>query len=361
MTPPKIFHWWSNVGEEEIRRIGDAIRNKRLSHGPITEEFERRISEVLGLEHVAATTSGSMAILMALIAAEVGPGDEVIVPNRTWIATAHAPWLLGAKPVFVDVLPDCPVIDVAQVEARITARTKAIIPVHLNGRSADMRALNRIAARHGLKVIEDAAQAFGSRNLDGPLGTQSFAGCFSLSVAKIITTGQGGYVVTRDPEVGARLRAMRTHGVSDPINCIYTKPGFNFRFTDLLASIGLVQLEQLPERIRKLQIIYARYAAALPAFDFLRFVPVNIAAGEIPIYIEVCCPQRDRLVVHLAATGIQTRPFYPDLHTAPYFGDTGRYPNAEKFAAQGLFLPSGPDQPMENVERVLEELARFQP
>ncbi len=361
MTPPKIFHWWSNVGEEEIRRIGDAIRNKRLSHGPITEEFERRISEVLGLEHVAATTSGSMAILMALIAAEVGPGDEVIVPNRTWIATAHAPWLLGAKPVFVDVLPDCPVIDVAQVEARITARTKAIIPVHLNGRSADMRALNRIAARHGLKVIEDAAQAFGSRNLDGPLGTQSFAGCFSLSVAKIITTGQGGYVVTRDPEVGARLRAMRTHGVSDPINCIYTKPGFNFRFTDLLASIGLVQLEQLPERIRKLQIIYARYAAALPAFDFLRFVPVNIAAGEIPIYIEVCCPQRDRLVAHLAATGIQTRPFYPDLHTAPYFGDTGRYPNAEKFAAQGLFLPSGPDQPMENVERVLEELARFQP
>lgn len=361
MTPPKIFHWWSNVGEEEIRRIGDAIRNKRLSQGPITEEFERRISEVLGLEHVAATTSGSMAILMALIAAEVGPGDEVIVPNRTWIATAHAPWLLGAKPVFVDVLPDCPVIDVAQVEARITARTKAIIPVHLNGRSADMRALNRIAARHGLKVIEDAAQAFGSRNLDGPLGTQSFAGCFSLSVAKIITTGQGGYVVTRDPEVGARLRAMRTHGVSDPINCIYTKPGFNFRFTDLLASIGLVQLEQLPERIRKLQIIYARYAAALPAFDFLRFVPVNIAAGEIPIYIEVCCPQRDRLVAHLAATGIQTRPFYPDLHTAPYFGDTGRYPNAEKFAAQGLFLPSGPDQPMENVERVLEELARFQP
>lgn len=361
MTPPKIFHWWSNVGEEEIRRIGDAIRNKRLSHGPITEEFERRIGQVLGLEHVAATTSGSMAILMALIAAEVGPGDEVIVPNRTWIATAHAPWLLGAKPVFVDVLPDCPVIDVAQVEARITARTKAIIPVHLNGRSADMRALNRIAARHGLKVIEDAAQAFGSRNLDGPLGTQSFAGCFSLSVAKIITTGQGGYVVTRDPEVGARLRAMRTHGVSDPINCIYTKPGFNFRFTDLLASIGLVQLEQLPERIRKLQIIYARYAAALPAFDFLRFVPVNIAAGEIPIYIEVCCPQRDRLVAHLAATGIQTRPFYPDLHTAPYFGDTGRYPNAEKFAAQGLFLPSGPDQPMENVERVLEELARFQP
>lgn len=339
--------------------VGDAIRNKRLSHGPVTEEFERKLGAVLGVENVAVTTSGSMAILMALIAANVGPGDEVIVPNRTWIATAHAPWILGAKPVFVDVLPDRPVMDVAQIEGRITERTKAIIPVHLNGRSTDMRALKDIASRYELKIIEDAAQALGSQNADGPLGTQSFAGCFSLSVAKIITTGQGGFVVTRDPAVGARLRAMRTHGVSDVINCTYTNPGFNFRFTDMLASIGLVQLGQLPERIRKVQAIYARYAAGLPAFDFLRFLPADILRGEIPIYIEVLCPQRSRLVEHLANAGIQTRPFYPDLHTASYFKDRLQYPNSEKFASQGLFLPSGPDQSLDNIDRVLEELGKF--
>jgi len=361
MTPYKIYHWWSHVGEEEIRQVGEAIRAKRLSQGPITVEFEKQLGAVLGVEQVAATTSGSTAMLMALIAAGVGPGDEVIVPNRTWIATAHAPWLLGARPVLVDVLPDRPVMDVAQVESLITPATKAIIPVHLNGRSTDLRELRRIAARHGLKVIEDAAQAMGSRNADGLLGTQSFAGCFSLSVAKIITTGQGGYVVARDAMVGERLKAMRTHGVSDVINCVYTQPGFNFRFNDIQAAIGLVQLRQLSERIRRVKTVYARYAEALPRIEWLKFLPADLDAGEVPIYIEVLCPFRERLVAHLARAEIQTRPFCPDLHRAPYFRNAGHYPNSERFAAEGLFLPSGPDQPIENVMRVIEELHQFKP
>ena len=223
------------------------------------------------------------------MAAGVGPGDEVIVPNRTWIATAHAPKLLGAKVVLADSEADRPIIDVSAVQRCITKHTKAIIPVHFNGRSANMREINRIAGDHGIWVIEDAAQAFASRNREGFLGTQSRIGCFSLSVAKIIATGQGGFVATKDAALSDKLRLIRTHGVSDVLHASWTQLGFNFRFTDILASIGIVQLKRLPERIAKLEAIYARYAAAMPSLPFLHLVPVKIESGEIPIYIEVLC------------------------------------------------------------------------
>jgi dTDP-4-amino-4,6-dideoxygalactose transaminase len=355
----QISWWRTTFGEEEIRRITCAINQEHISQGPVTSEFERQLGDVLNVPYVVATTSGSMALLMALWAAGIGPGDEVIVPNRTWIATAHAPLLLGAKVVLVDVEEKIPIMDVTQLESAITPRTKAIIPVHLNGRSVNMHEVQRIAKKHNLAVIEDAAQALSSRNEDGLLGTQSDMGCFSLSVAKIIATGQGGFIVTREESFYRKLVAMRTHGVSDVVNASWTHPGFNFRFTDILASIGLVQLKRLPERIEKVKLIYARYSEAMSDLPFLKLIPVNIEAGEIPIYIEVLCPERDRLVEFLADRGIQTRPFYPDLNLAPYFKNTGRFPCSEVFGAQGLFLPCGPEQPMENICSVLDALYEF--
>ena len=355
----EISWWRTSFGEEEASQIASAIAHEHISQGPVTAKFESGLAELLGIPYVVATTSGSMALLVALWAAGIGPGDEVIVPNRTWIATAHAPLLLGAKIVLVDVEEERPIMDVTQIESAITPHTKAIIPVHLNGRSVNMREVNRIAHKYNLFVIEDAAQALGSRNENGLLGTQSDMGCFSLSVAKIIATGQGGFVVTRDESLYHKLVAMRTHGVSDIVNASWTQPGFNFRFTDMLASIGLVQLKRLPERIEKVKAIYTRYLASMADLPFLKFIPVNIEAGEIPIYIELLCPERERLIQFLAERGIQTRPFYPDLNTAPYFKNTGRFPCSEVFGAQGLFLPSGPEQPLTNVDRVVEALHVF--
>jgi len=355
----KVSWWRTNFGDEEVHRIAESIQHEYISQGPVTAEFERAVSEVLGIPYVVATTSGSMAILMALIAAGVGPGDEVIVPNRTWIATAHAPLLLGAKVVLVDVEPERPIMDVTQLEQKITPQTKAIIPVHLNGRAVLMDEVNRIAARHRLRVIEDAAQAFCSRNIAGVLGGQSFAGCFSLSVAKLISTGQGGFVVTGNRQTYERLKMMRTHGVSDVVNASYTDMGFNFRFTDIQASIGIAQLARLPEQIARVKAIYARYAAAMNEFSFLKFIPVDIQAGEIPIYIEVLCSERDKLVQFLANHGIQTRPFYPDLNLAGYLKCSGEFPHSKIFGEQGLFLPCGPAQPLENVDRVITVLQRY--
>jgi perosamine synthetase len=355
----EISWWRTHFGEEEVNKVAGSIRQEHLSQGPVTVEFERQVADLLNIPYVVATTSGSMALLMSLWVLGVGPGDEVIVPNRTWIATAHAPLLLGAKIVLIDVEEKCPIMDVTQIESAITPRTKAIVPVHLNGRSVNMHEVQRIAKKHSLVVIEDAAQALGSCNEDGLLGTQSDMGCFSLSVAKIISTGQGGFIVTRDASLYHKLVAMRTHGVGDIVNASWSQPGFNFRFTDILASIGLVQLKRLPERIEKVKSIYARYSEAMADLPFLKFIPVNIEAGEIPIYIEVLCPERDRLIQFLGDRGIQTRPFYPDLNLAPYFESTVRFPRSEVFGTQGVFLPSGPEQPLTNVDRVVEALHIF--
>jgi len=355
----KVFWWRTDFGQDEIREISKAIVNGNISQGPVTARFEHDISNILGIPYVVATTSGSMAILMALIAAGVGPGDEVIIPNRTWIATAHAPLLLGAKVILVDVERDRPIMDVAQIENKITKRTKAIIPVHLNGRSVGMDKVSRIASSHGLRVIEDAAQAFCSRNRAGLLGGQSDMGCFSLSVAKLISTGQGGFVVTRNKEIYERLKMMRTHGVSDVIDVSYTRMGFNFRFNDIQASLGIVQLKRLSEKIARVKDIYAKYRDAMDEFPFLKFIPVDISRGEIPLYIEVLCQKRNKLVQFLADNNIQARPFYPDLNLATYLKNNGRSPRSKIFAAQGLFLPCGPSQPMDNVDRVIEALHSF--
>jgi len=352
--------WWRtgfNNGESEA--IARAIAQEHVSQGPVVAEFERQLADYLDVPHVVATTSGSMALLMSLWTSGVGPGDEVIVPNRTWIATAHAPLLLGASVKLVDVEPGRPIIDARLVERAINERTKAIIPVHMCGRSADMRTINEIARRHKLTVIEDAAQALGSRNADGFLGTQSAMGCFSFSVAKIISTGQGGIIATRSGETHKKLVAMRTHGVGDIVNAAWDRPGFNFRFTDILAAVGIEQLKLLPQRIEKVKRIYEAYAKGLSGLPFIKLIPVNLDAGEVPVYIEALCESREKLIDFLAARGIQCRPFYPDLNHARYFDKGETYPNSEPFGRAGLYLPAGPEQPLFNIEKVISAIHAF--
>jgi perosamine synthetase len=362
MTKPEQLHipyWRTTFSNGEAEAIVAAIACEHVSQGPVVAEFERKLAAYLGMPYVVATTSGSTALLMSLMAAGVGPGDEVIVPNRTWIATAHAPLLLGATVKLVDVEADRPIIDAGLIEDAITENTRAIIPVHMCGRSADMRSINEIAQRCNLAVIEDAAQALGSRNMDGFLGAQSDMGCFSFSVAKIISTGQGGFVTTRSEKIYQKLVAMRTQGVGDIVNAGWEQPGFNFRFTDVLAAIGIVQLDLLPDRIEKVKTIYKLYEEGLKGLPFIKIIPVDLATGEIPVYVEVLCETRQEMIDFLAARGIQCRPFYPDLNYARYFNDYGNYPNAEPFGLNGVYLPAGPEQPIENIPIVVKAIKEF--
>lgn len=360
MLDYKINWWRTSFEKAEIDRVVNSFKNQNISQGSVTAQFERDLSEYLGVEYVIATSSGSTAILLALLAVGIKPGDEVIVPNRTWIATAHAPYLLGAKVVLIDVESDRPIIDVTKVEERITPRTKAIIPVHLNGRSADMKKLQVICKKNNICLIEDAAQAIGSKNNRGFLGTQSDIGCFSLSIAKTITTGQGGFAVTNNSDLAFKLRAIRTHGVEnvkDPKT--WAMPGFNFRFTDILASIGIEQLKILPERIEYLKEIYQVYLEGLKGLP-INYIPVKIEAGEVPVYIEYLANDREDFIQNLSKAEIDSRPFYPDLDKASYFPQGNRdFPNSRKYGLKGIYLPSGPSQKIDNIKFVIEQIKKI--
>jgi perosamine synthetase len=354
-----VYWWRTSFGEDELAKIGESMLAEHISQGPVTAEFEEKFAAALDVPYAVATTSGSTALLMGLMVAGVGPGDEVIVPNRTFVATAHAALLLGASVVLVDVIEDHPAMDVSQIESKITPRTKAIMPVHLNGRAVDMVALQEVAFRHGLWIVEDACQAIFSRNEHGYLGTQSNVGCFSLGVTKLISTGQGGVAVTNDRDTYDALRLMRTHGVADTFGGEFNQLGLNFRMTDIAASIGLVHLGQVESRLEHVKAVQARYSAGLHEMPFIDLLPVNEAAGEIPVYVEALCEDRDRLVAWLEERNIQARPLLPDLDRSQHLNASGDFPRSRRFGAQGLYLPGGPAQSIENVDRVIAALSEF--
>ena len=361
MSSDQISWWRTSFGDAEVDKLRESVLAEHISQGPVTAEFESRFAEFVDVPYAMATTSGSVALYLALMALGIGPGDEVIVPDRTWVSTAHAALLLGAKVVLVDVLPDVPVMDVTQIRSKITPRTKAIMPVHLNGRSVDMAEINAIARENDLVVVEDAAQAFLSKNSLGFLGTQSDAGCFSLSVAKLISTGQGGLVVTSSQKVYKKLKSIGNNGVVDNFTDAWNELGFNFKYTDLLASFGLVQLTRVPDRLAHVNDLYSRYRAGLSEYEFpfLRLLPVNQEAGEVPIYIEVMCDDRAAVMRFLGDRGIQTRPATPSLNTSDYMNAEGGFPNSVRFSEQSLILPCGPEQPLNNVDIVLTALNDF--
>jgi len=354
--------WWQTefrTGEAEA--AARAINEGRLSQGELVSEFECKLGEYLGVKNVVATTSGSDALLLSLWAAKILPGDEVLIPNRTWIATAHAVLLLGAVPIFVDTDADHPVLSLSDLRNKVTPRTKAVIPVHLNGRNAHIDEVLEFGEEHNIKVIEDAAQALGSRDGAGSfLGTKSLAGCFSLSVAKVISSGQGGFIATNHDNFAAELRLMRTHGVENVIEPgEWIRRGFNFRFTDVLASIGLEQLKKLDFRLNRLKMIYMQYEKGLRKNKSVQLIKYNIENGEVGPYIEILCQNRERLFAYLNSKGIETRRFYPDLDQAKYLGEATLNPNSRNFARNGLFLPCGPSLLDESVQTILKVLNEF--
>ncbi len=354
----RISWYRTSFGEEEIESVRNAISNEHISQGVETEKLEAIVAQSLDVPYAVVTTSGSAALLMSMIAYDIKLGDEVIIPNRTWIATPHAPLMRGAKVTLADVT-DNQIIAASDIEKRITGRTKAIIPVHLNGKSADMREINRIAQSYGLRVIEDACQALFSRNEEGYLGTQSDIGCFSLGITKLISTGQGGFLITRDEETYEKLKLIRNHGTVSNINALYTQLGFNFKFTDIQASIGIAQFVRRNEKISHVRKVYDLYRQGIEGLEHIKLFPVNIRKGEIPLYTEALSHKRKALMEYLAARGIQTRPFLPSLESAHYIGDGQKFPNSDVFTNNGLFLPCGPSQSLENVQTVIDALKSF--
>lgn len=335
-----MIPWWSTeFGAPEIANVTAAIEGRHISQGKITRQFEEALAETLGVPYVVCTTSGTTALTMALLAVGVGPGDEVIVPNRTWIATAHAVMMTGAKVRLIDVCPNEASLYFESIQE--WASFKAIVPVWLNGR---VRPFHRSENFISPLIVEDSCQAF-------PNPPRGDIACYSLSTAKIIATGQGGFCATKDEALYKELKALRTHDVEDamvPQVLQWRRFGYNFRFTDIQAAIGLAQLKRLPARLEALQEIHQTYKEfGVPVLD-----------SPTPLYNELLHPDPERLRAYLLPKEIEARPFYPSINTAPYLNDRRRFPNSEKFE-KGLFLPSGPNQKIADIKKVCEAYHDF--
>lgn len=359
----RIEFWTPQFGPAEKILLAEVIDSGFLNDGELTSRFERQIAQFLGSKHVVATTSGTAAIFLALAALGVGPGDEVVIPDVTFIATANAVCLAGATPVLADVDPRTLTLDPQSAERAITRRTKAIIPVHVSGRGTAVDSALDIAKRHGLLVVEDAAEAFGSRHQGRSLGTFGVAGCFSLSPNKTITTGQGGLVVTDDDRLHTRLRELKDQG--RPMrgtggDDIHERVGYNFKFTDLQAAVGLAQLRDLPHRVERMKNIHLGYRNGLRDVQGVALVPFRIEDGELPQWTDVFVERRDALYDHLASRGMRGRRFWHPLHTqAPYRAPHDRFPNSAQQIPRSMWLPSAFTLSDDDVAAVCGEIRSF--
>ena len=364
MTVATKIPWWRpEVGAEERDALVRVIESNYVNEGEVTAEFERRIAGLVDARHAIATTSGTSALFLALAALGVGHGDEVIVPDVTFIATANAVSLTGATPVLVDVESATLTIDPAAFDRAITQRTKAVVPVHISGRGAPMKRLLQIAAGARIAIVEDAAEALCSRHEGQYLGTFGVAGCFSFSPNKVVTTGQGGIVVTNDDALALRLRELKDQG--RPVrgtggNDVHDTIGYNFKLTNLQAAVGLGQLQKLAQRMAHLQDIRRWYLAGLSGSAAIRLLPFDVDRGESPQWVDAVAEHRDGLVEHLSRRGIECRPFWFPLHTQrPYLRSDAEFPVSTRLMADALWLPSALSLGAREIGMVCDEIRRF--
>ena len=333
------------------------------SAGRFITEFEEAFAKVSGTKHVIAANNGTTALHLALVGLGIGPGDEVIVPTLTYIASANAIGYTGATPVFVDSSIDTLNLDPAAVEAAITPRTKAIMPVHLYGHPADMTALNEIAARHNLLVIEDAAEAHGATVNGKPVGSLGDVGVFSFFGNKIVTTGEGGAVTTDDDELAARLRILRGQGMDPARRYWFPIVGYNYRMTNIEAALGLAQLEQFDDFVARRDAIGLRYNELLSGVPDLQ-LPVErpdcrrVTWCYTVIVSDFDAAERDELMALMAADGIETRPVFYPLHVMPPYLSSDSYPVAEHLGEAGLSLPTHLNLSDEDLQTVSSSLAK---
>ena len=328
--------------------------------------FEESFARYCDAAYGVACNSGTSALHLALAGLGVGPGDEVIVPTLTYVATANTVRYCGAKPVLVDSEPGTMTLDPRLIEARITPRTKGIIAVHLFGHPADMDPILAVAGRHGLFVLEDAAQAHGALYRGRKAGSLAEAAAFSFYGNKIITTGEGGMVATSSPELNDRLRILRGQGMDPQRRYWFPVVGHNYRMTNIAAAIGCAQLEQIDEFLEKRVRIAATYQSCLAPLEEFLILPseqpwARHAFWSYTVILrDTAGVERDELMSRLQEDGIETRPvFYPMHRLPPYLEESSRYPVADGLARRGISLPMHGLLTEEDVGYIAERIAHW--
>ncbi|KAA0263936.1 MAG: UDP-4-amino-4-deoxy-L-arabinose aminotransferase [Enterobacterales bacterium] len=364
-----------SMGEDEIAAVAEVLRSGWITTGPKCQQLESAFSQYVGAKHAIAVSSATGGMHVTLMALGIGAGDEVITPSQTWVSTINIITLLGAEPVMVDVDRDTLMVQPAQIEAAITEKTKAIIPVHYAGAPADLTALREIAARHNIPLIEDAAHAVGTRFGDEMIGSQGTA-IFSFHAIKNMTCAEGGMVVTDDDELADKVRCFKFHGLAvDAFDrqalgrkpqAEVVAPGYKYNLADINAAIALVQLEKLPAMNARRQELVARYRKALQGSPLLPLTvpeyPHHHAWHLFMVRVDkdLCGIDRNTMMEKLKEHGIGTGLHFRAAHTQKYYRE--KYPelclpNTEWNSASLMTLPLFPDMQDSDVDRVVKAIS----
>jgi perosamine synthetase len=355
-----------DLGPLELANVQKAVESTWISSsGEFLRQLEERFQVATGCDFAIPVANGTVALHLVLAALGIGPGDEVIVPSLTYIATANSVRYTGATPVFADVTEADWGLDAAQVEALVTPRTRAVIAVHLYGHPADMAALRAVTDRHSLTLIEDAAEA-PFATVDGrPVGSLGDVATFSFYGNKIISSGEGGAVTTSDPALAARMRLLRGQGMDPERRYFFPVVGFNYRMTNVAAAIACAQLDRADEMLAARRRLYAAYDEAIAAVPGLSSQPVQpwatISPWLYPVVVESGEDERDRLMRELDAEGVETRPFFIPIHRLPpYLDEQGNLvadlPVTDRLATCGFSLPTSSSFTADETQRVVDAL-----
>lgn len=349
-------------GEEEKRAVCDYMdEDGFITEFKRTERFEQMIAEFTGAKHCVVVNNGTISLTLAAMAAGVQAGDEVLVPNYTMIATPNSVKMFGAVPVFVDVERSTLCMDLEKAEAAITPRTKAIMLVSANGRhpKSGIAAFEHLARSRGLVLIEDAAQSLGSWYPDGRhIGRAGLMGSFSFSAPKIISTGQGGAIITDSDDIARKLRRLKDFGRSGGGNDIHDTIGYNFKFTELQASVGIEQMKKLPARILRKKEIWKRYVHNLANIPQIKLFSHDLIT-TCPWFIDSMVERRDELVAYLKERGIGSRIMYPPINAQEAYKVPGHFPVSEQIGKSGLWLPSMIQLSDAQIDRICEDIRLF--
>jgi len=382
-------HW---IDEDDIAAVAAVLRGERLTQGPVVEQFEATVAARVGAKHAVACSSGTAALHLALLAAGVGPGDETLCPATTFVATSNCALYVGASPRFVDIDYDTIEMRPEAVGVALTAKTKAVLPVHFAGLPADMPGISRIVRERNPQaiIVEDASHALGARYADGaPVGNLRYSdmAVFSFHPVKHVATGEGGMIMTDRDDLAERLRLFRSHGVTRDPRRLH-KPdegpwyyemqvlGYNFRLPDMNCALGIRQMTKLDAFVRRRREIAAQYRLALADLDFVQLPPSGAAGGEeadparhlsswhiyvLRILFDRLGKSRRDVVRELAERGIGTQTHYYPVPLQPYYRERfgyreGQFPMAEAHYARALTIPLFPAMTDDDVERVIKAL-----
>ena len=354
-----------SITQREVDYVLQAVKSGWVSSlGQFIDRFERAFAEYIGVSYAVTTSNGTTALHLALVSLGIGRGDEVIIPDLTFVATANAVAYTGAKPVPVDIDRETWCIDPESIRKALTPKTKAIIPVHVYGHPAEMERIAELAEAAGLYVIEDAAEAHGSEYKGEKVGGLGNCGVFSFYGNKVMTTGEGGMITTNDKQIYERAKYLRDQAMSQEKRYWHTEVGFNYRMTNIQAALGLAQLERIEELIGKKREIYGWYERFLGNMENIRLNPER--SGVRNIFWMVCLVlekdtgiSRNDLMDKLKARGIDTRPFFHPISQMPMYQGGPVNSVASEISEKGLNLPSGVILEKEDIRWITSQIKRI--